>query len=168
MRHSCGSQWADAQQQRAHWPFAIEVSTLLGAEETCQTLTIFVLSQNKEENISHVLQVLQRVLQNCRYLKAEKCELNITAPSSSSNVMSGDRQWMQTPKLSLLPVRGVLVEKPPTNHLLCLCQLQDAYVSTLLTGLPRSEGNRTIYSRKCSVNVSQSAHFNVNGVVSTV
>lgn len=40
---------------------------------------IRIFSRNKEEHVKHVLQVLQRILQNQLFIKAEKCEFHVSS-----------------------------------------------------------------------------------------
>uniref|UniRef100_A0A8P4GPN0 Gypsy retrotransposon integrase-like protein 1 n=1 Tax=Dicentrarchus labrax TaxID=13489 RepID=A0A8P4GPN0_DICLA len=42
---------------------------------------ILIFSQSQEEHVQHVRQVLQRLLENKLYVKAEKCEFNVTSVS---------------------------------------------------------------------------------------
>lgn len=50
---------------------------------------ILICSRNMEEHIQHVRQVLQRLLENKLYVKAEKCEFHISLVSFLGYIIEG-------------------------------------------------------------------------------
>lgn len=63
---------------------------------------ILIFSRSKQEHIYHVQTVLQRLLENSLFVKAEKCELHTSTVSFLGYIIGQNRMEMDPAKVSAI------------------------------------------------------------------